>query len=98
MALVEILRDLHGIVGGHEQDEEERHARRTSLRVRPRLAMLAAARKAIIGLRDRGEIGDAVMRRYRANLTMKRCCYIRDMVDQRIPIVLKHILRYSSRY
>jgi monovalent cation/hydrogen antiporter len=30
---------------------------------RPRLAMLAAARDAIIDLRDRGEIGDAVMRR-----------------------------------
>jgi monovalent cation/hydrogen antiporter len=31
--------------------------------LRPRLAMLAAARDAIIDLRDRGEIGDAVMRR-----------------------------------
>jgi monovalent cation/hydrogen antiporter len=31
--------------------------------LRPRLAMLAAARDAIIDLRDRGEIGDAIMRR-----------------------------------
>jgi hypothetical protein len=95
---------LLGIVGGNEEDAEERHARHTSLRsgadalerfvaedageiasaaelrqitakklddsasagathLRPRLAMLAAARDAVIHLRDRGEIGDAVMRR-----------------------------------
>jgi hypothetical protein len=33
-----------------------------SAHIRPRLAMLRAAREAIIDLRDRGEIGDAVMR------------------------------------
>jgi hypothetical protein len=98
---------LLGIAGGNEEDAEERHARRISLRagadalqrfvaadageiaaaselrqltanklnnldasasanathLRPRLAMLAAARDAIIDLRDRGEVGDAVMRR-----------------------------------
>jgi monovalent cation/hydrogen antiporter len=98
---------LLGIAGGNEEDAEERHARRISLRagadalerfvtadageiaaatelrqltanklnnldasasanathLRPRMAMLAAARDAIIDLRDRGEIGDAVMRR-----------------------------------
>jgi hypothetical protein len=98
---------LLGIVGGNEEDAEERHARHISLRsgadalerfvaedageiasaaelrqitakklddlddsasagathLRPRLAMLAAARDAVIHLRDRGEIGDAVMRR-----------------------------------
>jgi CPA1 family monovalent cation:H+ antiporter len=95
-----------GIAGGNEEDAEERHARRVSLRAaaaaldrfnadgaaeiasaaelrrttertlqnldgnasalpphfRPRLAMLGAAREAVIELRDRGEIGDAVMR------------------------------------
>jgi len=100
--LIRILR----IAGGNEEDEEERHARRISLRaaadaidhfaaegagelasaaelrqiaadrlqaldspastvstqLRPRLAMLKAAREAVIDLRDRGEIGDAVMR------------------------------------
>jgi len=94
------------IAGGSEEDEEVRHARRTSLRaaaaaidhfaaegaaelasaaelrqitasrlhnldchgsatsthIRPRLAMLKAAREAVIDLRDRGEIGDAAMR------------------------------------
>jgi hypothetical protein len=35
----------------------------TGTHLRPRLAMLAAARDGIIDLRDRGEIGDAVMRR-----------------------------------
>jgi monovalent cation/hydrogen antiporter len=98
---------LLGIVGGGEEDAEERYARRISLRaasealerfapgnaaeiasvtelrhinerkqhsressvsttpthLRPRLAMLAAAREAVVALRDRGEIGDAVMRR-----------------------------------
>ena len=34
----------------------------TSTHLRPRLVMLKAAREAVIDLRDRGEIGDAVMR------------------------------------
>jgi Na+/H+ antiporter len=110
LTLAPLIR-LLGIVGGNEEDAEERHARRVSLRasadalqsfvpddpgevastaelrqitanklgnpdgsdsgtssLRPRLAMLAAARDAIIGLRDRGEIGDAVMRRLQSEL------------------------------
>jgi NhaP-type Na+/H+ or K+/H+ antiporter len=110
LTLAPLIR-LLGIVGGNEEDAEERHARRVSLRagadalqrfvsddagevasaaelrqitanklgnpdgsdsatssLRPRLVMLAAARDAIIGLRDRGEIGDAVMRRLQSEL------------------------------
>jgi CPA1 family monovalent cation:H+ antiporter len=105
LTLAPLIRMLR-IAGGNEEDDEERHARRISLRaagaaidhfaaegagelasatelrqiaasklqaldgsgstmpphLRPRLAMLKAAREAVIGLRDRGEIGDAVMR------------------------------------
>jgi Na+/H+ antiporter len=106
LTLAPLIR-LLGIAGGNEEEAEERHARRTSLRagvdalerfvaedagekesvaelrqmtanrlddldasgsasakyLRPHLAMLAAARDAVIDLRDRGEIGDSVMRR-----------------------------------
>jgi CPA1 family monovalent cation:H+ antiporter len=107
LTLAPIIR-LLGIVGGKEEDAEERHARTASIRagavalerfaaegagdvetmaelrkitahklkrlddspsptapahLRPRLAMIAAEREAVITLRDRDEISDVVMRR-----------------------------------
>ncbi len=106
LTLAPLIR-LLGIVGGNEEEAEERHARRASIRagadalkrfmtdgsaeaeaaaglgqmaafnlesingptstasahLRLHMAMLAAERESVIAMRDRNEIGDAVMRR-----------------------------------
>jgi hypothetical protein len=50
-------------INASKLDARDGSAAMTPTHLRPRLAMLTAAREAIIDLRDRGEIGDAVMRR-----------------------------------